>query len=273
VYAILFLGVKIMEIDEQIAISVSREYLVVKGNDLIQRSRFELSLAEQKTIAYICSLIKPVEPSPKTYGVPFQLEYEFSIRDYCKVCGIYYDSGKNYTDIKALLKKLSDRSMWLERGDEEILVRWLAKVKTNKRSGTVQIKLDEDLVPYLFDLYERFTQYHLYNILAMKSAYSVRMYELMKSYAFQKRKVFDLDKLKQILMVDGVASYNIFPSFRQKVLDTAMEEINGLTDLKVEYRMIKKGNKVVKVEFIINQKGSLERWMAGEAVNKNLEAK
>lgn len=44
-------------------------YYVVKGNELIQKNRYKLSLAEQKTIAYICSMIKPLSSSrvPKIY--------------------------------------------------------------------------------------------------------------------------------------------------------------------------------------------------------------
>ena len=69
--------------DEQIRILTKKEYFVVKGNELIQKSRFELSLQEQKTIAYICSMIKPINTLDRINGVPFQLEYEFNIRDYC----------------------------------------------------------------------------------------------------------------------------------------------------------------------------------------------
>lgn len=100
-------------------------------------------------------MIKPVEVLDKINSVPYQLEYEFDIRKYCQICNIDYNNGKNYADIKSILKGLSDKSMWVtfdEKPDEEVLCRWLAKVRTNKRSGIAHIKLDEDLVPYLFDL-------------------------------------------------------------------------------------------------------------------------
>lgn len=245
-------------------VSIKREYLVVKGNELIQQNRFELSLPEQKTVAFICSMIKPVNILDKANGVPFQLEYEFNIRDYCKVCGIDYDNGKNYADIKATLKRLSDRSMWLDDGNGEVLVRWLAKVRTNKRSGKALIELDRDLVPFLFDLGQRFTQYQLYNILAMRSAFSVRIYELAKSYAFQKSKTFDISELKHLLMLDDIKSYNRFPDFRRKVLEKAQEEINALTDISVYFEPITKGRKVVKLKLRIEQKNPMECWFAGK---------
>lgn len=228
---------------------------MVKANELIQKSRFELSLPEQKTIAFICSMIKP----PAEVNAPYILNYEFNIRDYCKVCGIDLNTGKNYSDIKNVLKRLSDRSMWLDDGNGDVLVRWLTKVRTNKRSGRVNIELDRDLIPYLFDLSQRFTQYQLHNILAMKSAFSVRIYELMKSYAFQKHKTFDIDELKNLLMVENIKSYHNYKDFRIYVLEKAQTEINELTDINITIEPIFNGRKVVKVKFLIKEKSSIER--------------
>lgn len=260
-----------MNTSEKLDILTKRDYLVVKGNELVQHSRFELSLPEQKTIAYICSLIKPIDALDRANNVPFQLEYEFNIRDYLTVCGLDYDNGKNYADMKDTLKKLSDRSMWLVRGNEEVLCRWLSKVWANKRSGKVKVRLDEDLVPYLFDLGEKFTQYQLYNILSMKSAFSVRIYELMKSYAFQKSKTFDIDELKRLLKLEDVKSYSQFAPFRQKVLDKAAEEINAYTDLNIRYETITKGRKVIKIKFYISLKSPIEHVLAENTASEKLK--
>ena len=239
---------------------------MVKANELIQKNRFELSLPEQKTIAFICSMIKPSGADSVTAShlhpataTPYILNYDFNIRDYCRVCGIELNTGKNYSDIKNVLKRLSDRSMWLDDGNGEVLVRWLSKVRTNKRSGRVNIELDRDLIPYLFDLGQRFTQYQLHNILSMKSAFSVRIYELLKSYAYLKHKTFDIDELKFLLMVENVKSYHNFKDFRKYVLEKAQNEINELTDLNVMFEPIYNGRKVVKVKFLIKEKSSIER--------------
>lgn len=260
-----------MNTDERIELLKQREYLVVKGNELIQKNRYELSLMEQKTISYICSMIKPIDALARANGVPFQLDYEFNIRDYCKVCGINYDNGTVYNDIKATLKKLRDRSMWMTLEDgSETAVAWLDRVTTNKRSGIAKIRVDDRLAPYLFDLGQKFTQYQLYNILGMKSAFAIRIYELMKSYAFQKSKTFEIDELKHLLMVDEVKSYENFKDFRRKVLEVAQREINELTDINVYFEPITKGRKVIKVRFHIEQKDVMERWQAGATVNERL---
>ena len=239
--------------DESFEVAKKKAYLVVKGNELIQKNRFELSLTEQKTVAYICSLIQPMQ----TAKTGFQIEYEFKIRDYCKICGIDYDNGKNYQDVKATLKKLRDKSMWMQLSDgSETPVSWIDRVTTNKRSGLAHIRIDDRLVPYLFDLKQQFTQYQLYNILGMKSAFSVRIYELMKSYSFRHTIELNLDELKHLLNVEDVKSYNNYKDFRVKVLEKAQAEINELTDIDMSFEPIKTGRKVTSIKFTIDEKFS-----------------
>lgn len=230
-----------------------RCYLVVKSNDLIQKTRYSLTLPEQKTIAYICSMIEPNSD---------KMEFIFDIREYAKICGFDYENGKNYMNIKATLKKLADISMWLEIGDEEVLVRWLSKVKTNKKSGKAFIQIDEDLMPYLVNLKERFTQYEIYNILAMKSGFSLRIYELLKSYQKLGKKKFAIDDLKEKLMVQDVKSYDNFKDFRRKVIEVAVEEINELTDLQITWEPERKGRKIVAITFHIGEKNGWDSLKA-----------
>lgn len=256
-----------MDTDEKIELLKARNYLVCKSNDIVQKSRYDFSLAEQRTIAFICSKIKPIGVLDRAKGTPFQLEYEFNILDYVRTCGLQ-DNGKLYEEVKATLKNLSDKSMWIQQDDgSEVLVRWLAKVRTNKRSGIAKIKIDEDLAPYLFDLQTKFMSYGLKNILNMKSQYSIRLYELLKSYhdmkvgqtdhrewqekAYKPRKIswtVDLEDFKKKLMVDTIKSYANFKDFRKYVLEKAQTEINELTDINVYFEPIKKGRKVIKLK-------------------------
>ena len=261
-----------MDVYEQDELMKKRDYRVVKYNQLVQKSRYNLSVTEQRVIAYICSMIKPDKPSPETYNVPFQLEYEFDIREYAKICGIHSDGGKLYEETKNILKGLKQKIMWLELPNgTEVTVGWLAKVWVNKRSGIVKIKLDEDMVPYLFDLQNKFTAYGLINILALKSQYSIRIYELMQSYAYQKGATFDYDKLKKILMVDDNRGYDRYNNFKQRILEPAIHEINTYTGLNVSYEPIKKGRKIDKITFYISKKDTFDRFIAHTKTNDEIK--
>lgn len=244
--------------NEQIKISKSRDYQVVKANELIQRTRYSLSIQEQKSLAYVISMIKPTDTVLQ--------EYEFDVQHFCKVCEIDYNNGKNYQNVKKTLKSLRDKSFWVELEDgTETLCSWVNKVWCDKRSGKARIRLDDDLAKYLIGLSEQFTQYELINTLPMKSQYSFRIYELMKSYSFARQKIFDLEDLKKRLMAE---TYDRYFDFRRKVLDVAMDEINRYTDLEVSYEPLKQGKKVTEIMFFIKKRDSYEKW---EANNRGIE--
>lgn len=262
-----------MDIDEQIDNARQRDYFVVKANHLIQKSRYELSVTEQRTIAYICSMIKPVEPLAAAQNVPYQLDYEFNIREYAKICGLYYeDGGKLYSDTKALLKGLLTKVIYIELPDgTEGMLTWLAEVWTDKQNGKAKINISPRMAPFLFDLKEKFTAYGLLNILAMKSQYSIRIYELMRSHAYQKLITYETEKLKKMFMVENIKSYGNFKDFRRRILEPAITEINKYTDLQVSYEAITKGRKVVKIQFYISKKPITERHIAWTIATGKIE--
>lgn len=264
-------------------IEETRNYIVVKSNNLVLNSRYQYTTNQQKMIAFICSKIKPILKNDKEQ---YQLEYEFEIIDYIRLMGIK-KTGDAYNDIKAILKSLRDKSFWLElHNGSETTVSWINKVTISKKSGLVKYRLDEDLAPYLFELQEKYLSYGLINILNFKSKYSIRMYEMLKAHYNMKRSqygkkrhetptiewVVDLDNLKHILMLDTETEkdkYKNFKDFRKKVLETAQKEINELSDTQFNFEPITKGRKTVKVMFIIKYKNSIER-LESECKNQEL---
>ena len=225
---------------------------VNKSNELIQRSRFNLSLQEQKIILYLISQITP-------YDQDFKL-YEFNILDFCKVCGMDPDGGKNYRDIKAAIKTIADQSVWIHiNEDEETLLRWIEKPYINKNSGTIKIRLDEDMKPFLLNLKKNFTTYELVFTLRFKSKYSIRLYELVKSIHYhdleEYSRTFSLDELKRIL---GAETYTTYQTFKARALNMAVNEINLYSDKSVSYEPIKKGKAVVAIRLTIRSKDTME---------------
>ena len=225
----------------------NRGYHVVKNNELIQKARYDLSMQEQKIILYLISKIKPDDEEFKLY--------EFQIKDFCEVCGIDGTSGGNYAVLKETVKKLMDKSNWvtiIKNGEEaETILRWIEKAYLYKKSGKIEIRLDNDMKPYLLQLKQKFTTYSLYFTLAMKSKYGLRIYELLKSYQNLEKCEFEIEKLKSILAAEKYAS---FADFRIYVLDVAVREINAYTDITVSYELEKQGRKYHKIKFKIIQK-------------------
>ena len=222
-----------------------REYEVVKHNDLIQKSRFQLTLAEQKILQYVISMIKPSDTALHTYKI--------NISEFCKVCGIHHGSGKNYKDLKDNIQKLASKNAWIEMPDgSEMLLQWVGSCRIYDRSGILTIRLHEDVMPYLIQLKKNYTQYTLKYVLTMQSKYSVRLYEILRSYMnIKKPIVFELEKLKWKI---DAKNYKLYANFKNKVLSIAMREINEFTDIKVSYEPIKEGRKVSAIKFVVEQK-------------------
>lgn len=242
-----------MDYKEKLDIALQRDYKVVKANEIVRKARYDLNITELKAFAYVLSKVKPNDIEGQ--------EYTFSVKDYCQVCGIDYKNGGNYKYVKDTLKGLRDKSFWMvdENGIEKT-VGWLSKVKVNKGSGKITVKLDEDIQQYVLGLFNNYTQYSLLFTLPMKSSYSFRIYELLKSYAFTKTHTFDIDDLKSKL---GATHYGNFKDFRKKVIEVAVREINEYTDLEVSWEPVKKGRKVIQVKFHISQRDSFGVAVSG----------
>lgn len=217
---------------------------VVKANELIQQSRFSLTMQEQKIILYLISKIKPKDMEFK--------EHTFDIGEFCDVCGLDSTNGANYVYMKQTLKNLRDKSIWVTLPDgAETVIAWIDGVTMRKNDGEVDIKINDKMKPYLLQLQNNFTQYELYYILAMRSNYSMRLYELLKSYEFQHAKIFDIDDLKRKLSAE---KYERFSDFQRYVLDIAMREINDLSDITVSYELIKESRRFAQIRFLIEMK-------------------
>ena len=245
-------------------IQEQRNYKVIKHNSLIQKSRHNLSAQEQKIIFYLVSKIKPEDTELRLY--------EFRIREFCQICGIDKTSGKNYAQLKNALKTLADKSFWIKISDtEETIVRWVERPYINTKSGTIKIKIDEYMRPYLLELKEHFTKYDLYYTLAMKSKYSLRFYELLKSYENIGKWEFDFEELKKILFAE---KYRLFYDFRRRVLDQAMRDINNYGDIFVNYEAFKKGGTDYGIIFKIKLKRDLDdRLETMKKIEKKLNPK
>ena len=241
-----------------------RNKTVVKANELIQKSRFNLSLQQQKMVLYLISQISP-------YDEDFKL-YEFSIPEFCRVCGIDMTSGKNYQDLKQAIKEIADKSLWINIDeDEETLLRWIEKPYINKKSGVIKIRLDEDMKPFLLQLKQNFTQYELIYTLHFKSKYTIRLYELLKSIHFHELETYtrkySIDELRRIL---GAETYTEYRDFKRRVLEPSVKEVNDYSDKAVSYEEIKNGRRVTGVQFTLSTKDVMERLLIRDKIDKEL---
>jgi len=233
-----------------------KSYPIVKSNILIQKSRYSLPLLQQKILLRIIQEIKPEDDILQPM--------HFSIKEFCELCGLNYRSGKNYKNIKDAILSIKQSSFWLTKIDDngiekEITVDWIAKAEIEKGSGDITITLDKDLTDYLLQLQNFFTVLYLYSTLPMTSAYSIRFYELLKSYSNMKKKEFSLIEIREMLIID---KFQRWDNFKSKILDVAVFEINAFSELQISYSTVKTGRKITGLIFSIQEKSEQEKKIA-----------
>lgn len=213
---------------------------VVKANELITHTKFSLTAQQQKIILFLISQVQPGDDDFR--------EYEFSIQDFCRVCGLDRAGGHNYEIVEAALEDLADvkitynGSAWIPiEGGWKTLLRWIEKPYINPGSARIKVRLDKDMKPFLLHLKAHFTQYELLWTLQFTGRYTIRLYELCKAKHFDKLQPveleLDLDYLKDRL---DAGTYDRWPDLRRRVIEPAIAEINAKSDMQLSYTPRKK---------------------------------
>ena len=238
----------------------AKSRMVRKANSMIQQGRYGLTMQENKAILFLISKINPNDTEFK----PF----EFSIQEFCAVCGLQVGGGKDYQNLKTMLRSLEAKSLgWLDTPDGDvILLKWIQKPVIKKNSGSVIVSLDTDLQPFLLNLRANFTSYQLGFVLKFKSKYSIRLYELIKSLQYHDdtpyKKVYQWEEIRDLLEAN---TYNRYCDFNTRVLKSATREINSYSDKNLEIREIKNGRKVERLNLTISAKSGAELDKVREA--------
>ena len=267
----------------------AREYIVAKSNELIQKSRYGLTLNQNKAVSYILSKIKR-DDVPDTI-------YEFNCNEFISIMKLKKNS---YSDIRTMLQNIADQSMFVTNDEGiEVLVRWLNVVRMDPRSGKILVKIHEDMAPYVFKLLEKreedntkfFTSFQLKDIALMSHKYSPRIYELIKSYVVNNtRWKFELgtgseyDLYPKIVTADPETGEPIIPKnwsrwslFERDVLKPAKEEINAYCPIQIDYKGTKvdlsgkKRSKICAVEFVMVNKTEGQIKEVNEKIDKEYE--
>ena len=217
----------------------SNNQLVTKSNMFIE-ANYKLGVVEQKIILCLASHISPLDTDFKTYTL--------SVKEFNKLLGL--KGTPKYVELRQITKGLMKKVFEVRIDKKVVQVSWLSYVAYNETEGTIDIRFDPFLRPYLLELKREFTSYKLENVVKLKSSYSIRLYELLKQYEKLQERTFDLQTLRQMLGVENI--YPAYGNFKQRVLIPAQKELQKKTDISFEIDEIKTGRKVEKVKFLIS---------------------
>lgn len=206
---------------------------------MLIEANYKLGVVEQKIILCLASNIQPTDSDFKTYTLP--------IKEFNKLLGL--KGNPKYTELRQITKELMQKVFEVRINKKVIQVAWLSYVAYNESEGTIDIRFDPFLRPYLLELKREFTSYKLENVVKLKSSYAIRIYELLKQYEKLKERTFLLTDLRKTLGAEDI--YHAYGNFKQRVLIPAQKELQKKTDINFKIEEVKAGRKVDKVKFVI----------------------
>lgn len=255
------------------SIKETRRLYVVKANDLIRKTRYNLTAQQQKIVLFCISKIRPNDP-PGT-------AYEIDIRELCDACNVEYDNtGFYYKAIKTDILNLTQR-YWVELPDRSIAtVSWIGDAKITPYNSKVIIHFHPEMAPYLFQLKERYTQYRLEDVLPFKGKHAIRLYEILRSYVtaaeieegYQKRVTISLADLKHSM---GIDNYDRWINFERRVILSSVNEINSFSqEMQITYEPMKDGGRSIeKIVFTLSSPRAKQIITARANKRQRLEGK
>lgn len=226
-------------------LQINGSNIVSKSNTLIEANS-RLNLVEQKMLLCLASNIEPSDRDFKTYTFPVKQFYDL----------LGLSGTAKYTELSKITKELVSKVIEMRIGEELIQVSWLSSAIYNRKRGTIDMRFDPVLKPFLLELSSKFTSYKLSNVVKLNSTYAIRIYELLKQYEDLKERTISMENLRYYL--DALDIYPNYANFKQRVLKPSQKELKQKTDISFEFEEVKQGRKVQKIRFIIRSQRKKE---------------
>jgi plasmid replication initiation protein len=223
--------------------------LEVRQHNALTNARYEYSELQLDLLFFLISKLKKDQQDRV---------YELNIKDLSLLTGKKYNAAylhKATADMGSRVFEVQTetryRQLWMFQRVDYLL-----------GQGIIEIKLTEDITPYLFDLKENFTSYQLASALRLTSKYAKRIYQYCSQWKDQgETKKYDIQDFKMMLgLLDdkGKDKAIRMSDFRESVLDVAVKQINEHTELNISYKLEKRVRTYKNIAFTVKPQALAE---------------
>lgn len=216
----------------------------VKQHNAITSGRYEYTSAMLDILFMTLAMIDIDKPNERTFQI-----YQ---RDIEAITGHKW----NYQQLREATEGIGSRMFEIET-PRSLKQLWLfSSVEYLLGTGSFLVKVNEDAMPYFFELKNNFTVLHLKSVLSCSSKFAKRLYAIACQWRSVGYHTFEISELKQMLGLidkDGKEQFKQFTQFKKDVLEIAAKQINEYTDINLSYEFIKKGRSFHKVKLLINK--------------------
>jgi len=251
-----------------IVLEQSNRLTVVKSNKVVEAS-YMLTLAEQRVLLACIAQIDSKQELTEGY------RFEVTAAGVADLVGLD-NLSTVYRDLKKAADKLYERSVVIDDPDpdnpkiEQRKTRWISSIDYIPGEGKLALSFSVGIIPYLSQLSREFTKYKLKHVARFESVYSIRLYELLVQWSSAGEREIEVEWLKRQFQVES--KYSRVVDLKKRVIDPAVAEINGHSNLWVEYGQRKSGRTITHFQFQFGLKDNpkaLERnQLTEEEINK-----
>ncbi|MGI0120129.1 replication initiation protein [Zooshikella sp. RANM57] len=257
---------------------------ITKANQLVEAVFIEtttkLTLRDQKVILAVISQLSPDDEDFKKYNITLSELEKLTNIDRQNLYRKNNQSrlSKKPREIEEICKRLMSSLIQIREPEEPdgfLMANWFSHARYSPSRGLVEFSFSPELKPYLLQVKNSFTTYHLKQVINLQSVYSIRLYELLRQFLTLKavkegqtiafRKI-NLDQLRGFIGVEE-GRYKRFTEFRRNILDKTQAELSEKTDLAFDYEPARKGRSVNSINFTIRHNAKFEAVEDEKAVD------
>lgn len=189
---------------------------------------------------------------------PDKREYQIYVNDIETITGRKW----NYQQLREATESIGSRMFEIET-PQSLKQLWLfSSIEYLIGTGSFVVKINEDAMPYFFELKNNFTMLHLKSVLSCTSKYAKRLYAIACQWRSVGSVTFEISELKRILGLinkKGEEQFERISEFKTKVLEIAAKQINEFTDINISFELIKRGRSFQKVKLLIDKMPSTQQ--------------
>ena len=257
-----------------------------KSNLLIS-AKYRSTLLENRLLAVSLAMSDQFIIEPNNDKAP--IVHSISVSELRKMFGA--NRGSFYQQLNQAAASMTGKTLGMTSADSKTFDYIAVVTRATCKDGIFTIEYNGALRNLISDIKKNFSRLSLDIMLSFTNCYAFRLYELLKSKCYQRKGEAErdsynlkfslselklemgvinsgLDSVQKVLRNQKVPDYdkaveaspekmfNNWGDFRRKVLEKAINEINSVSDLSVEFDVIKqgKGGKVHDVIFVVKKR-------------------
>ena len=208
------------------------DYKVVKHNSLVNiKGKYQYSVNQLKLICHLIANIKPNEEDFTKKQVSIK---ELNFID---------ENTYNHNYFKEEFVRLLE--MPFQIPEDEGWTNWFSYLKY--KNGVIEYRFDPALKPFLLNLKENFTSYHLSNVMNLKSNYAILTFELLAQARNQGYRNITIKEYRELLKIpDSYLNADIL-----RLIKKVQKEIRDRTNLQFDFAFKKMGKAFHSINFVV----------------------